>query len=180
MTSYTDQQRQDALDAYVDHGLAETARRTGIPRGTVSSWATRAGLQTAAATALRARERTEAARARWAEVSEERRQELAGRLLDEVHALADQLQAPSLVRQVVVLSGGKDAPASWEVADVELPSPPAKDQQARAAAIGVLVDRLQLLSGAVTERHSTDLAGLDLEAELAHHQRRVADERADS
>lgn len=56
------------------------------------------------------------------------------------------------------------------VADVELPSPPAKDQKARAAAIGVLVNRLQLLSGAATERHSTDLRGLDLEAELAEYQ----------
>lgn len=180
MTVYTAQQRQDALEAYVDHGLAEAARRTGVPRGTVSSWATRAGLQTTAATASRARARTDAARARWAEVSEERRQELAGRLLHEVHALAGQLQAPTLVRQVVVLSGGKDASASWEVADVELPSPPARDQQARAAAIGVLVDKLQLLSGAVTERHSSELAGLDLEAELAEHQRRAAAELADT
>jgi len=40
------------------------------------------------------------------------------------------------------------------------------------------VDRLQLLSGAVTERHSTELAGLDLEAELAEHQRRAAAESA--
>jgi len=78
------------------------------------------------------------------------------------------------VRRVVVLSGGKHAPASWEVVDVELPSPPAKDQQARAAAIGVLVDRLQLLSGAATERHSTDLQGLDLEAELAAYQQQLA------
>jgi len=78
------------------------------------------------------------------------------------------------VRRVVVLSGGKDAPASWEVVDVELPSPPAKDQQLRAAAIGVLVDRLQLLSGAATERHSTDLQGLDLEAELAAYQQQLA------
>jgi len=178
VTSYTAQQRADALEAYVEHGLAEAVRRTGIPAGTVSSWATRAALQTTAATSSRARARTDAARARWAEVTEERRQELAGRLLHEVHALAAQLQAPTLVRQVVVLSGGKDASASWEVADVELPSPPARDQQARAAAIGVLVDRLLLLVGEPTVR--AELSGLDLEAELAEHQRRAAAEHADT
>jgi transposase-like protein len=161
---YSEKERQDALELYVEHGAPETARRLNIPKDTVASWARRAGLQTGAAGASRARARTESARARWEEVSQEHREQLAGRLLAEVHSLAEQLQAPSLVRQVVVLSGGKDTPASWAVADVELPHPTARDQRDRASAIGVLVEKVQLLSGGATER--LDTGEYDLEAEM--------------
>ena len=176
--SYTAEERQAALDAYSEHGLAEAARRAGIPKTTLSTWAAQAGVRTDGATAARARERTEAARAVWAEVSEERRQQLVGQLLAEAHQLAAQLQAPTLVRQVVTLAGGKDEPARAEVVDVELPHPTARDQRDRAQAIGTLVDRLQLLSGAATERHATDVAGLDLEAELRAHQAHMAGREA--
>jgi uncharacterized alpha-E superfamily protein len=44
-TTYDDTQRQQALDAYQEHGPAEAERRTGIPRKTIASWARRSGTQ---------------------------------------------------------------------------------------------------------------------------------------
>lgn len=175
MTRYTDQQRADALALYVEHGLAETHRRTGIPRGTLSSWQQRAGVQTADPDGSRARARTAAARARWEELSEDRRQELAARLLAEAHILLDQVQEPTTYHHVVTLSGGKDEAARSEVVEVELPHPVAKDQRDRMQAVGIAVDRLQLLSGEATARLATDLGGLDLEAELRQQQARDAE-----
>jgi len=39
--TYTDDQKSEALELYVEHGACETARRTGIPQKTISSWAAR-------------------------------------------------------------------------------------------------------------------------------------------
>lgn len=171
--TYTDQQRADALELYLQHGLAEAARLYSVPRGTLSSWAVRAGVQTDAAVAAAQREQTDAARARWAEVTQEHREELAGRLLAEVHTLLDQVQEPTTYYRVVTLSGGQGAGASAAVVPVDVPHPLAKDQQARVAAVASLVEKLQLLTGQATERH--DLGDLDLEAEVHAQQAREAE-----
>lgn len=166
--AYSADQRADALALYLQHGLAEAARLSGVPRGTLSSWAVRAGVQTDAAAAAAYREQTEAARARWAEVTLEQREELAGRLLAEVHTLLDQVQEPTTYYRVVTLSGGTGMGATAEVVPVDVPHPLARDQQARVAAVAALVDKLQLLTGQATERH--DLGELDLMAEVRQHQ----------
>jgi transposase-like protein len=173
---YTAEQRAEALELYAELGAPETARRLGIPKPTVASWARRAGVHTDAADPSRARARTEAARARWEEVSEDRRQQLAGRLVEEVHRLADQLQEPTTYHHVVTLSGGKDAPATERVVEVHVSHPVAKDQRDRAQAMAALMDKLQLLSGGATERLD-DTGGLDLEAEYRQHQEREAELR---
>jgi len=41
--SYTDDERETALDLYVDHGPAEASRITGIPIQTISTWAVNSG-----------------------------------------------------------------------------------------------------------------------------------------
>jgi len=43
--SYTDEQKQAALDAYAEHGPAEASRQTGVPTKTIASWAARSGVQ---------------------------------------------------------------------------------------------------------------------------------------
>ena len=43
--SWTDEQKTDALRLYVELGANATARKTGIPRGTISAWAKAAGFQ---------------------------------------------------------------------------------------------------------------------------------------
>lgn len=44
--TYTDEEKQRALALYETDGLAEAVLQTGIPKGTISSWGERAGLQT--------------------------------------------------------------------------------------------------------------------------------------
>jgi transposase-like protein len=64
MTSeYQPELKAQALAIYVEHGGAEAARQTGIPNGTIRSWAHRNGVATVAAEKTRAA--TEAARPSW-------------------------------------------------------------------------------------------------------------------
>jgi transposase-like protein len=171
---YTAEQHAEALEMYLEHGAPETARRLRIPKATVASWARRAGVHSDAADPSRARARTEAARAVWAEVSEERRQRMASRMYDAVDVLTDQLQEETVYHHVVVVAGGKDSPATAQVVDVTVPHPTAKDQKDRALAMSALVDKLQLLSGGATERVD-DLGEYDLEGELRRTQARDAE-----
>lgn len=75
---YTPEQKAEALRLYAEHGAGETHRLTGIPKGTLTSWAGRNGVQShaAAKTAIA----TEASKIKWAE----RRQTLADQLGDAV------------------------------------------------------------------------------------------------
>lgn len=50
---YTDKQRDEALRTYVELGPAETSKQHGIAKGTVASWAKRAGLQISAMKIMR-------------------------------------------------------------------------------------------------------------------------------
>lgn len=63
--SYTASEKAHALELYAEHGAAETARMTGIAKGTLQSWAHRSGVRSVAT------ERTQAAvqamQAQWNE-----------------------------------------------------------------------------------------------------------------
>jgi transposase-like protein len=85
--TYTDEQRAEALALYADVGVSEAARRTGIPAGTIASWANRAGIQPEANENLRAA--VEARRLTWAE----RKTALATRLGEIADQAAEQLAA---------------------------------------------------------------------------------------
>jgi transposase-like protein len=69
--SYTPEQRTQALELYRTDGPRAAAATTGIPPGTISAWATRAGLQTDCVE--NAAVRVQAAQLKW----EERRLDLA-------------------------------------------------------------------------------------------------------
>lgn len=92
--TWTDEQREHALAVYADHGPAEAARRTGIPKGTIAAWANRREVQT------RVAENLENARLvasmRWAE----RRSELADQ--------AGEAAAIALAQAVAALQAGND------------------------------------------------------------------------
>jgi hypothetical protein len=79
-SQYAPDVKAEALAVYLDHGAAEAARQTGIPNGTIRSWAHRDGVATVAAQNTRAA--TEAARVQW----EQRRLELA----DEIGEAAEE------------------------------------------------------------------------------------------
>lgn len=121
---YTDEQRQQAVDLYTEHGTAEASRRTGIPRRTIRRWANQAGA-VAAANTKETEAATRAARiqAAWGDYREQ-----------------EALQA-----------GGTAARARRRVAEA-LDAGDHQVIRAAAIAYGILIDKAELLSGRATER----------------------------
>jgi transposase-like protein len=152
--SYTDAEKANALSLYVDHGTAEAARQTGIAKGTIAAWASRAGVATLAPENLQA-----ATEMKLLDM-DARKAELAADLMGDVQRLRAQLFAPCKIRKVVTLSGG-DRPATAEIVDVNLDQPTFVDQRAIMTTLAIAVDKIQILTGAATERidmrHSTPI-----------------------
>lgn len=166
---WTDEQRDQALALYLEHGTTEAARRTGIPKGTVASWARRAGVETRTVPP-----QTEAAVESSALAAEQRRLELAEGMLGDIGGLRARLFAGISYAHVKVVGGGKDMAGDVETVWVDCDMPVPADQLRLVQAIGTLVDKVQLLTGQATER--MDLVGeYDLEAELRAYQQGLAD-----
>jgi len=127
--AYTEQQRNDAVALYVQHGLAEAHRRTGVPRGTLRDWAKKDGLDTAQLSAHasdKTRAANDATRRRWETLRAtmaDRSGDLAARILDLV---ADHLE--------------------------DMTPETAADVKHLATAAGILIDKAQLLDGHATSR----------------------------
>lgn len=165
---WTDEQRAEALALHRSHGPAEASRLTGIPKGTVASWARREGVETNVAV-----EREEAVEA-GALAAEQRRLELAEGMLGDIGKLRGRLFAGISYAHVKVVGGGKDMAGDVETVWVDCDQPVPADQLRLVQAIGTLVDKVQLLTGQATER--MDLVGeYDLEAELRAYQQGLAD-----
>jgi hypothetical protein len=132
--TYTDDEKSEALSLYMDVGVAESARRTGINPLTISSWARRAGLHTNAP--VKTKEATEALRARAGEMREELRLRMLHKALD----LLDRMDAPHVEFK------GKDASA------VTYPIAPAGAVQNYATSAAILLDKYRLEVGEATNR----------------------------
>lgn len=156
---WTDEQRQRALELHRTVGPAEAARQTGIPKGTVASWARRQGVRTNVAQTLEAA--TDAA----ALTAEQKRLELADGLLDDVQRLRRRLFEPMDYVHVKVLSTGQGLPQEVERVHVEVDQPVPADQLRLAQSIVALIEKAQLLTGEATSRDD-GTGGYDLEAEL--------------
>lgn len=139
-TSYTDEQKQQALTAYEAHGPAEAERQTGIPRKTIASWARRTGTQMDAAAPDRLRFASEIAalsaekkRARIAEVMLDRLAESLDRLGTDAQANAAESRLIGvLAEKQALLSGG---------ATSRIEMPEGTDRSARLAAVHQLRDQ---------------------------------------
>lgn len=140
---WTDEQRTEALELYTEHGAAEAARRTGIPAGTIYSWAHHAGLTGQSSLAQ--------ANGRLASVVD-RKARLASDLLDDAQALRAQLFAPAVERKAMVVSHGKDIGSSVEVVDIERDQPTFAEQTRIMTSIAIAIDKVQILTGEATER----------------------------
>jgi hypothetical protein len=150
---YTDEQKAEALDLYVEVGPAEAGSLTGIPSGTIRSWAHRADLPRLRY--QKTEEATQAAQVR----AEQKRAELQELLLDQAVDLMHRMNAPHKDFK------GKDAlEVWWEKA-------PAAAVQNYATSVAILIDKYRLEMGETTGRTEV-LAPIDLE--LA----RIADEHA--
>jgi len=123
--SYTDEQKQAALDAYAEHGPAEASRLTGVPTKTIASWARRTQTQMDATAPQRLRFATEIAaltadmkRAKIAEVMLDRLAESLDRLGDDAQANAAESRLINvLVEKQALLSGGATARVEHDVTD---------------------------------------------------------------
>lgn len=134
-SSYTPEQRQEAVRLYGQHGPAEASRRTGIPARSIRNWASRAGVTGPRAKKVAAA--TEAARASF----QQRRYELRGRLLEQIHDVLERMNEPH--------QEFKGQFANEVVYD----SAPAGAMRDYATTFGILLDKLRLELGEATGRH---------------------------
>lgn len=128
MPEYTADQRAEALHLYQEHGAVDASTRTGIPRRTISRWATRAGVVPQVN-----REKTEAARAVAAEKV--------------ATVWAD-------FRSREATASGATAAAIRAVIRYQLQEHPenGRNLQSLAIAYGIMIDKAELLSGQATAR----------------------------
>jgi hypothetical protein len=141
---YLPHQRDEALALFVEHGPAEASRRTGIPDGTIASWAHRAGI------ASEAPERIAPANAQRQATVATRKAALAERMLTKAEQILGQLDGPVLEKHVKVVSHGTRLGSEVEIVDVIYDRPPTADQKRIVDAVAVLVDKIQLLTGEAT------------------------------
>jgi transposase-like protein len=132
-TRYSDEQKREALDLFLEHGSSEAGRRTGIPAGTIAAWASRSGI-TGPPTP-----------------------EVVNALAVQAASMAERKQA--LARDLGTLAAKAVAKLAQRIE--------ADDVNARdlVSALTAAVDRMQLLTGAATERVETLTAERSPEAE---------------
>lgn len=134
MGRYSDEQRRNAVALVGEHGIAEAHRKTGIPKTTLSGWATDAGVARTGSEKTRAA--LEASNARCEEIRGEIRVKLASRaseLLDRIN-------------EAHVEFVGKDGRRE------EIDKATAQATQHYAVSVGILIDKLRLELGEVTDR----------------------------
>lgn len=163
MATWTDAERHRALELYVEHGPTEASRQTGIPKGTIGSWAGQAGLRTVhpekLAAALGVQRLTLA----------QRRATLAERLYAEADALLDQLWEPALATHFT-----KDG--AFTTGDLDEPT--FRDKQAIVTSAAILLDKAQLLSGEATVRPEL-MSAEEIRSQLAERLDELAAKRAE-
>lgn len=129
--SYTQEERVEALRAYEEYGTSKAARLLGIPRGTINTWAHKAGART---------ERSENTRAAVEAKKTDnalRRANIASRLLDIAEGLAAELDDSV----VVYAFGGRYN--DFNEAKASKPQP--RDKQAILTSIAIALDKSMAL-----------------------------------
>lgn len=161
---YTMDEKAAALAVYVEKGVAEAWRQTGIPKPTIASWARRGNVHSDAP--AKTIEAVEAARVR----SMRLREELRYRLLEKAADLLDRMDAEHVDFK------GKD------VEQVVYPIAPASAVQNYATSVGILIDKFRLEMGEATgrtEHHEiTDDLPADVKRTLRDRLARLAAEEA--
>lgn len=135
--TYTDTQRQTAIEMAAEHGIAHTHRATKIPKGTLSKWCTKAGVTPGTVAAKQTAAATVAAQLEWASR-----------------------------RTVMVHEMGAAAQTALTRCQATLSNPGADPRKAKdlALTMAILVDKAQLLAGDATARFGSQA---DREAALA-------------
>lgn len=134
---YSKKARETALKLYVEEGVAAASNRTGIARQTIATWAKRAGVTDDA------QKRTQAATVAAAAVAAEKREQLK---------VESRAMALEILRRMGIQHDyfvGKDG----DRAKLDLPT--AGDMKDYSIALGVLIDKAELLDGRATGRTET-------------------------
>ena len=151
MQRWPEEQRAEALRLLSEVGTAGASRQTGIPEGTISSWGVRHKVSAPTPDKLADMH------FRRSMSLAERKRKLAESLLDKAEAFVTQLDGPVVEKVVKVVSRGAVLGSETEVVEVKYSKPPTGDAKRIVESIGVLIDKIQLLTGDVTAR--TELVG---------------------
>lgn len=140
---WTEEQRAAAVALLQEVGPAEAARRTGISRGTISCWASRAGVGsgTATAAAVAATEHRKATIA-------ERKAVLAEELMGDIERIRRDAFAPTVERRVVPGNQWRDT----EIVDVHNRTTTHAERRTAIEAAAKALEMVQLLTGGATAR----------------------------
>ncbi len=156
---YTVEQKQETVELYVEHGTAETARRTGVNPRTITRWANAAGVMSQDSS-----KKTELARQHLAIRRDEKREQLRTLLLDKAIGLLERFDTEHKDYR------GKDV---QEVYWDQAPSGATKEY---AIAVGILIDKFRLEMGEHTGRTEVDL--ISAESRIDAEIRRLSDDVA--
>lgn len=143
--TYTEKQREQALELYGTMSVSALSRKLKIPKSTLGRWAAKAGIR-----GIRAAQVEAAVRARQADFAA-RRQNLKEVLLTDAERLEGQLWKKCKVYNF----GGKDN----SFAEQEIPEPGFRDKREICTSIGILVDKVDKLEK--MDDHTDDRAAVD-------------------
>lgn len=128
---YTEEQKAEALKLYETHGPTAVEEQLDIPKGTISYWATKAGVKTVRI--ARTREATEAASLD----AKARRQ----RIVENQHLITEKLQAQFLSPRWKTLVRGEGGAEHTETLDY-VPGRDAKDMLSALNSSSTIIARL--------------------------------------
>ena len=139
---WTDDERDEALRLLAEVGQGETARRTGIPQGTIASWGKRHGVTAppAAATAV-------ATAAKLATIAE-RKAALAEGLMDDIERMRRDLFAATVERKAMAAGQMREV----EIVTIKHATTTHAERRTGIEAIAKAIETVQLLTGEATAR----------------------------
>lgn len=158
------EQRAAAIAVYREHGLAEAARRTGIPKTTLRRWAREEGLDTAelaGAAALRTDAATEARKSYVAEL----REELRAMLLEKAVDCLERMDEPHIDFR------------GRESTEVKFDRAPSGACQQYATSAAILIDKFRLESGEATSKTEIERGPLEQQVRRITNMRDELSER---
>lgn len=128
---YSRKQKDEACRLYVDQGLAEAHKQTGIPKTTIRSWA----VDKRKLSTTKNQEQTKAATEERRVRLEEKRSVLQEKILDKANSILDRIDEPE--DDFVGKDGRK----------ITRKKPAASNVRDLVVAVGVLVDKFRLENG---------------------------------
>lgn len=158
MAKYSDTQKREAVNLYIQHGTTKASQQSGVPKRTLLRWAKDSDV------VAQARDKTDTARTELARVNAERRERIKTTLLEKIEDLLGRMDVPHVDFK------GKDAQM------VTYPVATSGDVKNYAVSVAVLIDKYRLEMGEATGR--TEISVSQAESVLDAEIMRLANEHA--